>query len=393
MATYTATNYNQTVHSNDHTYYDIVLRNYVSDNRPSDSLQLQFSESRDTPLIPNAKDYFMSIVRFQIDTYDLPVLFFQVENDQADPNLGTYTVTLEYDDGAGGKTTAPFENVIWTPQKTKVPVPAAPNTTPNGLQVPSEYYYCLDYAYFINLVNEALERAMTALQVLVADAVFNTVEPPFLVWENDMKKATLYARESHFDSQAAAGVPFVSIFFNRSLHSLFSTFPVLKFDYPVQEKKFYQIMCRRFNGEKVVTIPEFGIDKLIKVQQELSTIGQWTPISSIVFTTSTVPVVPNVLSNPIVYVDGNPQQLTRTYKHYSNIISDISTDECGYRPELLYNPSAQYRIIDLQNDQPLYQFDIQVYWKDKFGFLRPFNLPPNSSCSMKILFQKKTAAI
>jgi hypothetical protein len=94
----------------------------------------------------------------------------------------------------------------------------------------------------------------------------------------------------------------------------------------------------------------------------------------------------------VIYLNGSATQLNNTYKNFSNIISDISTDEMVYKPELLFVPAAEYRRIDLQNDQPLTQIDIQVFWKDKLGFIRAFSLPPNASCSMKILFERKRDA-
>jgi hypothetical protein len=330
----------------------------------------------------------MSIVRFQIDTFNLPSLIFQVENNQADRDLGIYTLTLEYDDGVGGITTTNPEPVMWIPQTSNAPLPNPPSLTGTGFQEFSDYYFCHDFQYMIDLINTAFDNAMTALIAAVAP-VLNTVEPPFLAWNKD-KTATLYARESHFDSDAAAKV---KIYFNRPLYSLFNSFPAWKFTPPVTEKKYYEIQVKRYLGEKVITLPEFGIDKLIRVEQEFSTISQWTPVSSVMFTTSTIPIIPNQLSNPVIYLDGGPIQLNQTYKNFSNIISDISTDECVYKPELLFVPSAEYRRIDLQNDQPLTQIDIQVFWKDKLGFIRPFTLPPNASCSMKILFEKKTKTV
>jgi hypothetical protein len=67
----------------------------------------------------------------------------------------------------------------------------------------------------------------------------------------------------------------------------------------------------------------------------------------------------------------------------------MSTNEMCYRPEVSYVPSAEYRFVDLLNDAPINQIDIQVYWKDKLSRLRNFYLPAGASCSMKILFQKK----
>jgi hypothetical protein len=37
-------------------------------------------------------------------------------------------------------------------------------------------------------------------------------------------------------------------------------------------------------------------------------------------------------------------------------------------------PSAEYRLIDMYGNDELHNIDINVFWKDKKGVLRPFNL-------------------
>lgn len=386
MASYNHTSYSQIKHNPDHVYYDMVVRNYDSPSKDSE-IQLSFSDTRDTPIVANANDYYLSIIRFQVDTFAdvIPVLIFQVQNNQGDRDLGIYTLTLEYDNGAGLVVSTQPENVIWSPQEKNASVPPPPSLTGTGFQRFGDYYYCYNFQYMINLINEAFIRAMDKLKLLVAP-VLDFIEPPFLDW-NDDQTATIYARESHFDSDV---FPQVRIYFNRPLYSLLSSLPSIKFNITNPRKKYYQILMKRYYGAKVVTLPDFGIDQLIFSKQEYSTVNQWTPISSLIFTSSVLPIIPNALSNPVIYLDGTPLNLSQTYNNYANIITDISSDELAYKPEVLYVPSAQYRLIDLQNDQPINQIDIQVYWRDKLGFLRAFYLAPNSSCSIKLAFIKKS---
>jgi hypothetical protein len=377
MTSYNATSYSHIAHSPDNVYYDATLRNAASPTSDSE-IQLKFIDVRDKPILNNSGDYYLSIIRFQVDTFEsLPVLLFQTEIGQPDINLGVYSVTLEWNDGVGGTVTSGPEFVIWSPQKTNARVPLVPNIT-------SDYYYVMNFSYMINLINETLKKAMDALKLLVP--VLGTVEEPFLVW-NDDQTATMYARESHFDVDVPQKI---KIFFNRSMYSLLSSFPALKFNISNPNKKYYQLLMRRFSGEKVVTLPNFGIDKLIFMKQEYCTINQWTPVASVVFVTNTMPIISNQYSTPVVYVDGAPQHINNTYNNFGNEITSISSNEMAYKPELLYLPSAEYRLIDMTNDNPLTQIDIEVHWIDKSGISRPMYLPQNSSCAIKILFRKKT---
>ena len=368
----------------DYKYIDLNFRNFdttdVVTKRP-----LVFTDTRDSPIVANAKDYKMSIVRFQIDSYlALPILFFEIVRNQPDVNLGVYTVTLEYDDGVGGITTTTPVNLIWIPQNVDDPIPSAPTSNNLGLQDINEYYWCYTYEYFIELVNTALSTAMTQLQGLVAP-ILDTVEPPFLTWEADSAKARLYARVSHFNTNV---FPQVKIYFNRTLFALFNSFNSRNFSASTTNGRQHQIIVDNYFGAREVTIPDFGIDQLIYVDQDVSTVANWSPVSSVVWTSSTLPVEPNDLSVPTVFVDGKQINTTNTYSLASNIITDMSTDEFGYHPNLLYTPSAQYRYVTLFNDQPIRDIDISVFWRDYLGILRPFLVPPSANCSVKILFEK-----
>lgn len=385
MTHYTPTNYSHIRYNPDHVYYDLVVRNYDSPNKDTE-IPLTFTDTRDVPIINNADSYYLSIIRFSVDTFAdvIPILLFQIQNNQGDRDLGVYSITLEYEDAVGTITSTQPEYLEWRPQERNARVPPPPSLTGTGFQQFGDYYYCYNFQYMINLINEALVRAMDKLKILV-NPILNTVEPPFLVW-NDNQTATMYARESHFNTDI---FPQVRIFFNRPLYSLLSSLPSIKFDITNPRKKYYQLIMKTYNGAKVVVLPNFGIDKLIFSTQEYSTIEQWSPVSSILFTSSTLPIISNFLSNPTIYIDGQPSNLSKTYNNFANIITDISSNELCYKPSVLYNPSAQYRYIDLQNDQPINQIDIQVFWRDTLGFVRPFYLAPNSSCSIKLLFRKK----
>jgi hypothetical protein len=382
MASYSHTNFNQINYNADYQYYDITIRNHGSEEETL-PIQLNYQEQRDTPIINNALDYKMSIIRFSISTFGLPSLIFQIQNRQPDPNLGIYSVTLEYDDGLGGGGQTQPEFLQWIPQNV-VPTPIAPSLTSNGLQTFSEYYFCQNYAYFIQILNNALTEAMNKLKLIVSP-ILDTVEEPFLVWNTDTVSATIYARASHFNSASTAKV---NIYFNRALYSLLSTFNFIKFNTGVVRNKYYKLILDRFDGFNIVVLPSFGIDELIFSNQEISTITEWSPISSILFTTSTIPINSTQLSVPSVYIDGQQNSLTPSFKNFSNIITDLSSDEFSYKSNLLYLPSAQYRYVSLQNNSPLTNIDISVFWKDKLGIIREFLLLPGGSAEIKILFEK-----
>ena len=61
-----------------------------------------------------------------------------------------------------------------------------------------------------------------------------------------------------------------------------------------------------------------------------------------------------------------------------------------YRPMVVYNPAAEYRLIDMHSSMNLNRIDIIVYWKDTFGNIHPFELHPGCATNVKLLFRRKT---
>lgn len=381
---YGASNLNQINYSPQYKYLDLTFKSFDH----TDTVQnrhLVFNDTRDSPVVQNARDYKLSIIRFSLDTFlSLPILFFEVQPNQADINLGVYSVTLEYDDGVGGITVTTPVYLNWIPQNIDAVQPQAPNLNNLGIQAIGPYYWCYNHEYFVGIVNTALLDAMNQLRGLVAP-VLDTVEEPFMSWQADQGKARLYARESHFDTTKS---PQVKIYFNRSLFAMFNSFNSINYSTALSNNRQHQIIVDPYNGEKVTTIPNFTIDQVIYVDQTVSTISNMSPVSSVVLTSSTLPVEINDFSVPTVFIDGQQRNATTTYNLGQNVISDFQTDENGYQSQLLYNPSAQYRYISLFNDQPIKDISIEVYWRDYLGFFRPFYLPPNSSASIKLLFEK-----
>lgn len=364
-------------------YLDLVIRSFQQSSAVR-KRQLRFQDYRDVPIVSDASSYKLSVVRFSIDTFQLPSLFFQIKRGQDNPNLGAYSVTLEYDTGLGGPyITSGETNLIWVPQDPAIAVPPPPDLTGNNTQLFDEYYWCFSWQHFISILNTALDNAMDSLIAQVPGLV--AVTSPWVAWETDLQSATIYVRESHFDSDV---FPRVNVYFNRTLFSVLNSFNFQSYDIPIQEGMEHRLVMKTFRGAKVTTLPFYGVDSLIYQTQETSTVANMSPVSSVVFTSTTLPVETNDYSLPMIFVDGEQLALGKTYSNTQNVISDFTTDESGYKPNLLYTPN-EFRYISMYNNNtPIKLVDISVWWKDYLGVLRPFYLPPGASASMKILFKR-----
>jgi len=208
--------------------------------------------------------------------------------------------------------------------------------------------------------------------------------------------------------------------FNAPLYSLFSSFPATRkiLTSSTGVKEPYYILNFATSGLGLITpspslnsvIPYFFLSTytnsstgvitlptantfsyshsrlLIKQAQELSTIDTWTPINAIVFTTTSIPIVVNQFSASSS--TGSSSQTSSLDNAFAFIITDLQTNQQGYRPNLLLVPQIQ-RNIDLNGNQPLKTIDINVFWRTKTGLLVPFILASGSTSSIKLLFEKK----
>jgi hypothetical protein len=117
-----------------------------------------------------------------------------------------------------------------------------------------------------------------------------------------------------------------------------------------------------------------------------------SPITAVVFTSATLPIQPSPNSTPVVYFDGKPN-LAGSNANVTNVITDIASDNGLYKPNLVYQPSSQYRLVTLYGNTPLTNIDFQIYYRLKDGSLAPFLLQAGGAVTLKIGFLKKSSYI
>ena len=124
----------------------------------------------------------------------------------------------------------------------------------------------------------------------------------------------------------------------------------------------------------------------------------WSPISSIVFTSTLLPVKTEATGQPVILGGSNVGNSTSTVQNaFQPIITDItlpmSDGADDYRNFILYLPAAEYRLSDFTGSkQDIRNIDIQVFWKNRLdNNLYPINMFNLSSVSVKIMFRHKNA--
>lgn len=346
-----------------HVYFDI---NAVNQNGNTTAAQLNYNETRNAPYIMCPEKYFISVVRFDIST-NLPVFIPKLLLNQSDANLLDYNMWI-HSSAASKTATINFE---WTTQGVSpVPSPdAPPNYTYQQLQ--NDYYYCYSFNYFLNLMNVQIAAALTAASITTLKVWFT------------MDAATLNLQLNF----TATGGDMPEFFISPTLKNLMSSFPLAINPIPLVSSppSAYEIMWYNASGAALTTP--------FVINTETSPFPAWNPVSSIVFTTVTLPVIPTNESLPIVYgINTQFGNSTASNNNSATVITDFVVDigpNSLYNPNVQYLPTAEYRLNDMYGNSPLVNLDLQVWWKDKYNNLYPLLIPAGGSASIKIMFRKK----
>ena len=67
------------------------------------------------------------------------------------------------------------------------------------------------------------------------------------------------------------------------------------------------------------------------------------------------------------------------------------TDDGQYRPNVVYTPRAEYRLVTLYGNRPLSNVDLSIFWRTKTGELIPYRINSGEAVTLKLAFLKKSA--
>lgn len=335
-------------------------------------------------------------------------------------NLGNSPVLL------GG--TSPF----WTIVSTELGQPQ---------DLSSRYYWVYTYSHWVNLVNTALDNANQAVyNAYVNDfglgdfatytAWTQTYPSPVMKYDENTGLFNIYLPDAFRQNTPAPAPPsptsgtilqnaVMSLYFNSNMEGLFSNFDNIYFNSPIHAPPYdwtytpvgptlYPVGYTNyilpnvkglndnvFDGSGVLVSGYTG--KYVKITQDYeSTTTLWSPIDSIVFVSTLLPLMNEQQAPPNNIGAGNIGTNSTSQSAFAPIITDVSldlsSDGTGYRKMIYYAPNAEYRMADFQNSkQDIRSIDIQVFWKNRLdNQLYPLSMFNLSSVSFKLMFRKKS---
>jgi hypothetical protein len=133
------------------------------------------------------------------------------------------------------------------------------------------------------------------------------------------------------------------------------------------------------------------------IKQDYDSIGSlWSPIASIVFTSTLLPVKNEYTATPLILGSSNIAQSSSSSAAFQPIVSDFVIDQQyekahGWRDFTLYEPTAEYRMVSMTaSHDEIRNIDIQAFWKYRLtGELIPITLFNTSDVNIKMMFRKR----
>lgn len=369
-------------------YYDAVIGN--THNINEDEPYLKFNEKRSIALLKKPNDYKMSVIRFMCDTHTLPIMqpSIMAQDDQHKyfPNdinhdRTIYSITIEKDG------VFKHEYINFIPQDTTKMKPTSFNAdgTPYYL---SSYYDIFSYEHFISMCNQTIKS-------ILASSSFNYPYGeayPTFVYDSSSKKISFQAPTTEWTSNESTDY---KIYVNTALYRLFNSMPANHLNDKNVNGMHYQLDTYN-HANNIVTVINYDTEdgsytdstgkEFYFITQEYSTCDLWSPVSSIIFTSSTLNVEDTPLSAFHEYIKGREiveGEANRTL----NIISDISMPS-NYLPNIFYS-SQNHIWCDIKNEGQLTDINVEVFWISKRAEIHPFVLSAGGSASLKLLFERK----
>ena len=113
------------------------------------------------------------------------------------------------------------------------------------------------------------------------------------------------------------------------------------------------------------------------------------PIRIVYFTSNTLPIQPTLVSPPKIIGD-TTLSVGSVSGHSSGITADYSipvSRQNNYDGEIIYAPSAEYRLLSMSSAQNINRIDLNAYWESKTGQAYPIYLPSGFSANGKLSFR------
>lgn len=304
----------------------------------------------------------------------------------------------------------------------------------------SRYYWVYTYSHWVDLINNTLVATNTALFNAIQTAGLTTAPfdtyanfavqfpAPIMTYDTPSGLFSIYYPMTYANPATVGAVTgaYQSLYFNINMEGIFANFDNIYLNQPTHPPNangfrytwivpatpavlfpeayanLQRVAVQGLNDNVFPAVtpnpPQGYTGAWVKMTQNyLSTSTLWSPIDSIVFTSTLLPLQNEQTAPPNSLGSRNTGNSSATSQSaFAPIITDValdlSSDPSAYRKMIYYAPNAEYRMADFQNSrQDIRNIDIQVFWKNRLdNSLYPVSMFNLSSVSFKLMFRKKT---
>lgn len=353
----------------DRKYYNVVISSRDK-NITHESVLATNTDNFNQSIVDNPSDYYLSVLRFQIPTSEIPILIPEIESwPNTDINKTIYTVTLEYTIGPNTYTSGTINIIFVSTISNGFPRPITAQD-PNPMRNPNYYYYVYDYRDFLSMINTAFTTAYNTLNAATGGSL--TSSPPFFSYNAQTSLFSLHCPDAYLSSLPAP----IKIYMNYPLFIFFNSFQV---NYNASSiNKRIEIIVNDYNG--INHIGGYYIQS-----QQYPTLANWNCFKSIQIVSAMLPIEKEIVPTPI-YLSQNNYNTNAVIKDF------IPFYESGYefRSFINYKYDGAYELINLNSNMPIYTVDITVFWIDRYGNKYLLTFPYDQVLSIKFVFIKKS---
>lgn len=419
-------------------YYNAcIVNNNTTDGLPNgDSdpgsyvdTQVVFNDQRQLPILQNASEYNMSVIRFDLAgaTKSLPLFVPRIVPGQTDIDLTIYKVFVSCEvvseaDPASLVYYDSEQSIMWQPQYLTLnnqPTTASPQQFFN-----TDYYFCDSYSWWADLVNTAVKAALTNVLIAIGangkpdpwvsspppNLFYNPVTKLFS-WSFDARFWGDNATTNYINGSPGAGYKYrFYLGIDTNLETLLTNFKVRfdnrndglpKWTYPFVSEitawpQQIAIDTDPTTGQPYTNPNDGGYVRYIVTQDYQSTSGNWSPVDSVVITSTKLPITQEIIapapgtfgSSDLGFSSGTSGAA------FQQVIADIQVGGDGadeWRQYMEYQPKAEYRLLSFNKSQePIQNIDFLVWWRNRYdNNLYPLRLYNGSAVSIKVMFRRK----
>ena len=376
-----------------HIYMNLdVVNNSTTEKQP-----LVFNETRNMPFLRNSQDYFCSVVRFTLQTSNsLPVFIPDILTGQNDYNKTVYAITMSLTkytrDGQGIITSATYgasRYIDYIPLDFTQPIPSPPSTR---VDTSSGYYFIYNVNDWIDMINNTFKLlTQDVIKLFQDNGITVSFKKPFITYDILTGLMTIHS-DNAVDAIGSSGNFDLKIAFNGRLYNILPFSSKLETFPPIGAtitNTIYILNITNKSDSNVNTILSSAnaYDRYITLQTEFSPLPILNPIRNIFFTTTSLPIVPTLVSPPKIIGD-TTLSTGSVSGDISNIIVDYSipvSAQNSYNAEIIYAPQAEYRLLSMKETNNLNKIDLSCFWESKTGITYP--VPSGCSSNVKLMFR------